>query len=851
MKGDLPLALRLLRRDWQAGELRVLMLALLIAVSSTTLIQFFSDRLQRGMVSKAGELLGGDLVIASPQPLPQAWLDRAMQPDTATASRLETLRSVEFSSVAIHGDAMQLASVKAVETHYPLRGQVRTAAEPFVAGESVTQGPAPGSVWVEARILSALGIRIGDTLDIGDAPLQVSRVLTYETDRGGSFYSFSPRIIMALADVDATHVIQPGSRMTYRLALAGDSQRVDAFRVWVIPQLSSHHKLQDIRYNRPELSSALTKAESYLGLSSLMAVLLAGVAIAMAASRYSARHFDMSAMLRCLGMSQGRIVRVYAQQFLVIGVVGSMLGCALGWTGQFVLEILLRTSLPVSLPPPGWTPVFTGLGTGFITLAGFALPPVLRLKDVPPLRVLRRDVLPPTPAASGVYALAIAALALLMWQHTGNLTLTLTVLVGTLVAMAVFALLALLCLHALQGLRHVGLAWRLAIRRLGRTRNASVSQLLAFSLTLMAMTLLVLVRTDLLTHWQAQLPTDAPNHFAINILPADKQAFTAFLDQRAVSRAHVYPMVRGRLTHLNDQPILKNADSDTRKSDDLNRELNLTWTTTMETDNRVVAGEWWDSAVVEKVPAPVGTAMPGSVENPSAVSLERRFAERLHIQVGDRLRFSIAGLPVYARVASLRHVQWDSFKPNFYVIFAPGALDAMPATYMTSFHLRPEQKIEINALVKRFPSASVLEVDAMLTQVKNVLVQVTLAVEYILIFALAAGVVVLWAAVQTTLSERLQEGALLRALGAERTLLKRAQRIEFFALGGLAGLLAACGAELTLWLLYRQIFQLEFSLNPWVWAAVPALGILLVGSAGVLGTRKILEQPPQTVLRET
>lgn len=853
MTQDFLLSLRLLKRDWQAGELRILILALVIAVASTTLIQFFADRLHRGMVDKAADIMGGDLVISSPQPIPQAWLDHA-----ATAG-LRNLKTLEFRTVALHGEAMQLGSVKAVGDAYPLRGLVRTADQPFVDGEPAVRGPAPGTIWVEARVLSALQANVGDKLLIGDAELQVSRVLTYESDRGGSFYSFSPRIMMSLQDIDATGVIQPGSRVTWRLVLAGDAAAIKAFQQWVEPQLSAHHQLQDVTNNRPELSNALVKAEDYLGLTSLMAVLLAGVAIAMAANRYSLRHFDLSAILRSLGMSQSRIVWIYLWQFLAIATLGSALGCVIGWGGHFVLEILLRATLPVALPPPGWMPVVTGTGTAFIILTGFALPPVLRLRKVPPLRVLRRDLLPPAPTVLSLYVLAMAAMVLLMWQHTGNAQLTFTVAFGLLAVLALFGVLALLVLRAVQALRHVDLAWRIGIRRLGRNQTASVGQLLAFSLTLMAMLLLVLVRTDLLRNWQAQLPDNAPNHFAINVQTGDKQAFTDFLDAQGIARAEVYPMVRGRITHINDAPVQDKVDAEVRKSDEFNRELNLTWSATLAPDNKLLEGQWWPASANDaastsetniETSTETNTQPKGSVAHPAQVSLEARFASRLGVRVGDTLRLSLAGAPLYATIASIRQVQWDSFKPNFFVMFEPGALEGMAATYMTSFYLAPQQKHQLNALMARFPSVTVLEVDAILRQVKEILVQVTLAVEYMLLFALLAGVVVLWAAVQTTLTERLQEGALLRALGAGRSMLKRAQRVEFLGLGALAGLLAASGAEVVLFALHTQVFHLEFAPNLWAWLIMPVTGMLLVGAAGLTGARRVVEEPPQTVLRE-
>ncbi|CBL47165.1 Predicted ABC-type transport system involved in lysophospholipase L1 biosynthesis, permease component [gamma proteobacterium HdN1] len=865
MSADARLALRLLWRDWRAGELRVLILALVIAVASTTLIQFFVERLHRGMVEKAADLMGGDLVIESAQPIPPAWWEHAQ------LEGVQRLQTVEFNTVATPAgtgaaatdELMQLVSVKAVQRQYPLRGSVRIAdsevnpensegVHALLQDRPARQGPEAGTLWVEPRVLSALSIKLGDRLHLGDAELKITRLLTFESDRGGSFYSFSPRILMSLDDVPATHVLQPGSRVTWRLLLAGDSEKIAAFQAWVTPQLSVHQQLQDLRKNRPELSGALVKAEDYLGLTSLMAVLLAGVAIAMAAHRYSLRHLDMSAMLRSLGASQARILVLYGWQFFALALIGSLLGSLIGWGGHFVLEMLLRASLPVRLPAPGWMPVLTGTGTAFIMLAGFALPPILRLRRVSPLRVLRRDALPPAPATWIVYGLAMVAMFFLMWLFTGKASLAALVFGGTLAVLLVFALLALLVLRLIQRLRNAGLAWRLGVRRLGQNPGSSVGQLVAFSLTLMIMLLLVMVRTDLLQHWQAQLPEHAPNHFAINILPTDQAAFQGFLEKHHLPHAEIYPMVRGRLTEINGVPVMDKLDEETRKSQEWNRELNLTWTWVFPEANRLRAGQWFQNREQNREQNNAQKAaqkIERADETLPQVSAETRFAERAGLRLGDIATFSIAGKNMRAQVSSFRDVQWDSFKPNFFFIFEPGALSEESATYMTSFYLSPEQKPLLNTLVLQFPSVSVLEIDAVLTQVRGILMQVIAAVEYMLLFALAAGVVVLWAAVQTTLTERLQEGALLRVLGAERKVLQNAQRVEFIGIGALSGLLAVGGAELVLWVLYREVFHLEFSINPWAWWLVPLIGILLVGGAGLRSVRKVVKTPPQIVLR--
>jgi putative ABC transport system permease protein len=841
---DVTLALRLLLRDHAAGELRLLLLALVIAIASTTLIQSFAQRLERGMSTRAADVIGGDLVVTGSTSLPQEWEEEAV------TRSLRVARTAEFTTVALRGDAMQLSSVKAVDLTYPLRGTVRTSAIPFVEGDKVVGGPAPGQVWIEARLLTALGVTLGDSIEIGDATLKVAAIITAESDRGASFYSFSPRIMMSMADLAATAVVQPGSRVSWRLAVAGEQAAVSSFREWLRPRVSVHEKLQDTVNDRPELSGAMARASSYLSLAGMMAVVLAGVAIALATRRYSDRHRDMVAMLRCMGVRQSRLLRLFLVQILTIGVVGACVGGVIGMAGQHVLIMLLQKLLPANLPPAGFAPLAMGAGTGMLMLIGFALPPLLALRHTPPLRVLRRDAAPPATPGLVVHGVALAVLTLMILQFTGDTRLTLRVMVGGVLAAALFALVARgfltwgaelerrMSLHSRQSGRS-GLAWRMALRRLTRDRSASSLQLMGFGMTFMAMSLLVLLRTDLIDAWVQQVPADAPNHFAINVMPEQVKAFESFLDERAIPRAEVFPMVRGRLVAINDTSVGEHVSKEDKTPGSAERELNLTWADQPGKDNAIAEGRWWD-----ELPVP---------ENgePAQVSVESKLAERLAIRMGDRLRFSVGGIPVEAVVTSLRDVHWDSFRPNFYMMFRPGSLDHVPVTYMTSFHLDQKRKPLLNDLVHAFRSVTVLEVDGMLRQVQEILTQVTLAIEFILVFALAAGITVLWASVQASLPARHQEAALLRTLGAGRSLLNRSLSLEFLSLGALAGFLGALGAEGLLAILNVGVFDLAFAPNLWVLVLVPLAAGLLVCAAGLVGARQVADTPPVITLRES
>ena len=829
MLRDLRLAWRLLLRDWRAGELRILLLALIIAVTATTTIGMFTDRLQRAMVEQSAELLGGDLLLQSPREIEAAWQARAAELGLAEALVLE------FPSAVLHDDEMQLSGVKAVDERYPLRGQLRVSRSPYGEEERVDQIPAPGEAWVEARLLTLLGMELGETIELGESHLEVTRVLTFEPSAGGGFFAMAPRVMVNQAILDEAQLIQPGSRIAYQYLFAGEDAALQSFQQWLRPQLEPSHRLLDIREGQPTVGAALERAEQYLGLASLVAVLLAGVAIAMGARRYAERHFDMVAVLRCLGSGQQRILALFLPQLLWLGLLGSLVGIALAWGAQSALFYLLREMLPATLPAPGWAPLLMGLATGLIVLAGFALPPVLRLRSVPALRVLRRELAPMPLRGWLVYGVAVITLALLMWRYTGSAILTAAVMGGAAVALLLLGSGAALLLRLSRLLhRRVGVAWSYGFNNLWRRPLLSISQILAFGLTLMAMTLIALVRGDLLDTWQAQLPPDTHNHFVVNILPHQQQDFAAYLSERDIDSSPIYPLVRGRLAKVAGEPLGDRIQPGDEGAGAVYREMNLTWTDTLPSTNRITAGQWWPE---------------GGPEDPMVVSMEQGLAERLGVSLGDVLTFSFGPQQLEVRVSSLRSVQWDSFQPNFFMIFPEQALAGQPATYMTSFHLGQPQRGELGPMVRQFPSITVVDLERMMEQVRSILDQVTLAVEFVLLFVLLAGFAVLYAALQSSLDERLHEGALLRTLGASRRQLRSGHLAEYGLLGALAGLLAALGSELVALTLYAQVFDLSYRFNWQVWLLLPAMGALLIGLAGFYGTRRVVAYSPLRVLR--
>ena len=822
------LAVRQLLRDARAGELRVLFFALLVAVAASTAIGYFGARLNGAMLLRATEFLGADLVLDGSSPA------REEQLKAGTDLGLEHARVVEFASVIATDNGIQLSSIKAADDAYPLRGELKSAPQPY-ADEQPGGGPKPGEAWAEARLLTALDLKVGDQIDVGAKTVRITRVLTYEPDRAGNLYSLTPRVLINLDDLAATGIVQPGSRVTYRELWRGEAPALESYRQLIKPGLDANQRLLDGRDGNQQIGGALGKAERYLNMASLVAVLLSGVAVALSATRFANRRFDASALLRCLGLSRGETLWLFTLQLAVLGLLASLAGALLGWLAQLGLFALLHDLLPANVPPGGLMPAIAGMGTGLVALAGFALPPLAALGRVPPLRVLRRDMLPIPASTWTVYGAALLALGLIMWRMSLDLVLTFALLGGGVIAALVLGGLLLLGLQSLRRLlARASLPWRLGLGQLLRHPLAAAGQALAFGLILLSMALIALLRGELLDTWQNQLPKNAPNYFALNILPADRDAFGTHLMALQAQSAPLYPVIPGRLISINGEPVQDIVSKDSSGDKAIQRDLSLTWAANLPADNELTAGTWWPEQPAGDVPG---------------VSVEAKVAQSLKLKLGDHLIFTIAGVNREARVTSLRSINWDNFQPNFFMIFQPGTLQDLPATYLTSFYLAPGHDKEIIELSRSFPAVTILPIDALLEQLRSILAQVTIAVEYVLLFVLAAGMAVLFSGLQATLDERIRQGALLRALGAERQLLVKARRIEFGLLGATSGLLAALGAELVSLVLYRFAFDLPWSPHPWL-LLLPVLGALMVGGAGVFGTRRALNASPLTVLRE-
>lgn len=844
----------LLRRDWRSGELTLLLVALMMAVAIVTGIAAFADRLQQNIDNRSNAFLAADRVLVSAREVPTAFLTHA------TAVGLSTASTVSFQSMLVVGDNLQLASVKAVSAHYPLRGNLKFSPAPFAPPVATTQGPGVGEIWLEARLLPLLNVKPGDRVMLGEASLRVTAVLVSEPDDSGGFGSFGPRALMSMADLTATQVVQPGSRVNWRYLFATEKSHSDEntlaqFAEWLQPQLQAGQRWLNVHDAQPRIGRAIERARSFLLLAGALGVALAAVAIALAARRYSERHFDQVAMLKCFGASGAQILRLHLTQLLLIGSVGTLFGALLGFGIQSIfLQVFTayfqETDAAAQWP---WRPLGVAGLTALICLLAFALPPLLGLHDISPLRVLRRELSSRRGRGAGSLLLGVSSMALLMWYYSGDAVLTATLLAG------VFAV--LLCVGALawltlRGARVVGMQagsyWRLALASLQRRRVQSALQIVVFAVAMMLLLILALVRTSLLSEWHQQLPPGTPNHFLINISAQQVPELKIFFEKQKLQPQGIYPMVRGRLMLINNAPLQQSLQSQQQKNQeqqnsqqknsqqrgtaplrsdlDLDRELNLSWSDSLPAGNELTAGRWWGNNPV------------------SEVSVEQGIAEQLHLKLGDTLQFQIGADTLVVTVSSIRHLDWDSMRPNFYMIMPSSVLREFPAAWMTSFYLAPEQKSLLNALVKEFPAVTVLEMDTILAQVRAIIDQVSLAIELVLWLILACGLLVLVASVRATLDIRIQESALLRALGASRRHLLGSLFIEFATLGGVSGALAAIAAEIAVWQYQHHLLNMQVVLHPWMWLAGPVLGALLIAVIGMWSCRRVVDTPPLQVL---
>ncbi|MGB0558932.1 MAG: ABC transporter permease [Pseudohongiellaceae bacterium] len=869
------ISLRLLRRDWKGGELRLLFLALIMAVTSITGIALFTDRLEKALLLESANMLAADRIVSGRGDLPREVLTEGQ------TRGLSTAEVVSFTSMAFSETGNILVAAKAVTDAYPLRGEVIISEQAFVRGTPIGSGPPQGEVWLESRAMAALDINIGDFVSVGEAELRVGKIIVAEPDRGGGSMmdNAGPRLMLHMDDLASTNVVQLGSRVSNRYLFAADDiSDLDAFEEWFRSkeEWRGRYYIRDIRDESEEVSEALERAESFLLLSSLFAVLLAGVAIALTAKRYSERHYDYVAILKTFGCTSSQISFIYLNIQLVLASFAVSIGWLFGWFIHGVILAVLQRLLFVDLPEPGFQPFIVGGLTAVICLLSFALPPLLALRETPPLRVLRKDISQQKIGDNVPYLFGALGALLLVYWYSQDLILT-SVLIFSVAAIALIlsgVSYFILRTSSSTGMK-AGSAWLLAMTATRRRRKQNVLQVMVFSITIMSLLILTLLRTDLVEEWQAQLPENTPNHFMMNITQSQIPGIESFFAQNGIEGNQFFPLVSARVTRVNgdvpspgdesevsvsratltegseseepeseialgstnpqtDAPPVNAEDATTggrRVRGRLSRRQ-VTWSTDLPSDNMITEGIWW-----------------GEESEPGYVSIEQEYAEWLDLELGDRLEFEVNQQIVSAEVSSFRSVRWDNMQPNFFIIFSPGTIDHLGATFLSTALMEREQKILLNDLVRLFPTVVVIEIDALIEQIQTIIIQVTSAIELISILVLLCGALVLVACVNASLDERFHENAILRTLGAGRKLILSSLLIEFASIGVVAGLIATLGAEASVYYLQEEIFEQEFSFHMWTWIAGPTLGMLIIAGLGMNSTREVVSTSPLNVLR--
>lgn len=844
----LRLAFSMLRRDWRAGEWRVLLIALVLAVGSISTVGLFSDRVRLALQQESHSLLGADLRITSIHPIPQALREAAQK------RGLRVISTASFPSMVSKANENLLCEIQAVEDGYPLRGKIRIAdaSDMRASGKSTSDNgplnpddqvpilghiakhvPARGTLWADERLLRRMSLQLGDELTLGSLHLRLAARVIKDVDQSVSFASIAPRVQINLADLDATGLVQVGSRINYRLLVAGENKKVEDFRNWASLQIKPGEKIEDVRDARPEIRQSMDRAEQFLGLAALMAFVLAGIAMALAARQFIHRHLDACAVMRCLGATQNQVLSIFLYQFVLLGIVAVLLGSLIGWAAQASLVQSIDAMREARLPAPGSLPLLQAAISGMALLLGFTFLPLWQLKSVTPLRVIRRELGIPNSNTGMMYGSGAAVLSLLFLWQAGSVKLGLIVLGGLAAGLLLFGLIAWLSLRLLAALplgnRHV-------FANLARHGRGNAVQIVALSLGGMSLLLLTLVRTELMQNWQERLPPDAPNRFIVNVQQDQRAPVQAFFKQQDLPPPGLFPMVRGRLIAINNRSVSADDYADQRARALVDRETNLSWSADVPEGNHLAQGKWW---------TPV--AKPG-LEPATEISLEEGLAKTLGIHIGDMLTYDIAGSQFTGKVINLRKVRWDSMQVNFFVIVAPGLLENYPASYLSSFYL-PHDKVSAgDKLLKAFPNLLVIDTEAIIAQVRHIMDQIAQTMAAVFLFTLLSGLAVLYAALLATQDERIYQSAILRTLGADSTYLRRQHLAEFAVLGALSGLFAAAGSATLGWILAKYVLEISFSPSALLWVAGISGGMLIVMLSGWLVTRKVVKLPPLQVL---
>ena len=821
-------AMRSFGRELRSGEVIVLLAAVALAVAALTAVGFLTDRIGRAVARQANEVLAADLRLRSPDPVPNEWREAALE------HGLETADTQTFPSVVFGGDLSVLVTIKAVSDNYPLRGNVRISDRLFEEQRVVDNIPAAGTVWADSAILARLELSVGDNISVGESELRIGAVLTYRPDQSMGFASLAPSLLVNILDVPATGLINEGSRVGHALLVAGDESDVDEFYDAVEDDLPESVRVRNQEDSGERANNASDRAQRFLSLTAVITLLLSAVAIAMSARRFAHRRMDTVALMKSLGASQRFVISAASVQLMILGFLGVLIGSAVGFVVESALTMMLGDLFASDLPDPSLAPVGLASGSALILLAGFALPSLIQLRNTPPLRVLRHDAMPPPPSRMFVAGTSLIAVALLLYYTIGDASMLVIVLGGMLaVSTALYG--AGRALVSVMGRSRggVGIAWRYGLANVSRRGRDSAVQVVAFGLGLTVLLLLTLVRTDLLQGWKQTLDENAPNHFLINIQAHERGSIAEIFQSDGIAAPRFVPLVRARMATINGESVKTREYPVEDGRWMANREQNLTWAETLSSSNELIKGEWW----------------PPDYDGEPLVSLEEEAAMELGVGLGDHLNFMVAGQEIDLTIASIRKINWDSFQPNFFMVLSPGALDDYPATFVASLKIEEAQSNVLLRLVRAHPTVSVIDLDVILQQVKGIIDKASLAVQAVFTFTIAAGIAVLFAAVQSTIDERRFESAMLRALGVRRRTVLSGVLTEFAALGFAAGILASAGASILAAVIADRLFDLPYEFSPMLWVSGLAAGVILVCTSGYVAARGAINAPPVDVLR--
>lgn len=838
-KQTFNLAWRLFKHEAKRGELTIILLAIILSVASVLSLSLFSERLQSALTDKSAEFIAADRVLNSRKPVDEAWIEKAKEFGLNTANQVYT-RSMAFS-----GDNMMLVDLRAAAQGYPLKGTVKIAEQPFAPGQATDTLPQSGNAWIESRLFQNLGLSLGQVIEVGDKAFTVSKVLSEVPDAGFSVFGGDPKVLISEQDLAATNIIGPGSRASFSYFFTGSDADLDDFYDWLMPQLDKElQSWVSVSDDDSAIGRSIAKAEQYFLLASLLAIVLAAVSIAVAAQRYSQRHYDPVAIMKTLGASKKMVQQVYLLQITFITVLGIAIGTVLGFLIQQIVVWALAGSVDVSLDVWFWRPLIIAVFTGAICAVLFSLYPLLKLFSVSPLRVLRRDLGASLSSRFIQFLASGGAIFSLMWAYSGNLGLS-AILFGSGILLVMSLLLVtfgLIWLGRRLGSGKMG-AWQLAWARIRRRAMDNAIQLISFAVTIMLLLIVLVMRNDMIAQWQNQLPQGTPNYFLVNITQQQLPDLQAHFAQENVEIEHFYPVVRGRFVAINDEKVSTAVSKEDEEPGErqgregLGREANLTWSNELQHENVITAGNWFDSN------EPLESGLYG-------VSVEARIADRLDIQLGDKLTFNVGSEIINTQVSSLREVNWQTMQPNFFFVIQPQAMQGYLPTYLSSFYLDKSRKSDITDLMKPFASVTLFDVDARIEQLRGIVQQVSLAVEFILVLVLAAGALVLIAQVQASMDERQQELAILRTLGAKGRLIRASVLFEFIIIGLVAGLMAAFANEVSLFFLQSQVFEMEAMLHWEYWFIAPVVGAIVVGALGMVGCWRLLRLNTSHLLRQ-